>query len=257
MNNTSAHRFKTIFISSVLMFMFLQTHAQSRISVKSPDSLAFTLSISETAINQWPCISTSFDFPQSGKVNVTMSFPNHKELNFSQTINLKKNYAHFYEVEKSKGAFKLVLRSESLLERAVVAVSGEALQVGMNIQNDSTELIRVDSTTTGSAGCGTPVAVSVYENMLVEVKESYFETRKLETMKNFISGNCVSVEQLRYMMSRLSMEDNKILLVRHSKGHISDVHNIRKVEEDFFLQKNKALVSEITQSFRQTEKSEN
>jgi hypothetical protein len=46
------------------------------------------------------------------------------------------------------------------------------------------------------------------------------------------------------------MEDNKITLLRDSGGHVSDIVNLRKIEEDFFLQKNKALVYEITRSMQ-------
>jgi hypothetical protein len=249
MNNTLGSLLKKISVAFLLSIALMQATAQCRISVKSPDSLAFIINIGETMINQWPCLGASFDFPQSGKINAKVSFPSHVELNFAQAITLKKNYSHFFEVEKSKGAFKLVLKSESLLEKALPVSPMADSQSATMAQNNNTSIAETDSTASNSSGCGAPADQSAYEKMLADVKEGYFETRKLETMKSFINSNCVSVEQLRFMMSKLSMEDNKIILVKHARGHVSDVRNIRKVEEDFFLQKNKALVSEITQGF--------
>ena len=71
-------------------------------------------------------------------------------------------------------------------------------------------------------------------------------------MKSFLASDCVNVEQLRFMMTRLSMEDNKIVLLRSAQGHVSDIRNIKKVGDDFFLQKNKTLVDEITNSMLAT-----
>jgi hypothetical protein len=81
--------------------------------------------------------------------------------------------------------------------------------------------------------------------MLSEVTNAYFETRKLEVMKQFISNSCLRVEQIRYMMSQLSMEDNKFILLRESLNHISDTSNLYRTEADFFLEKNKARVNEL------------
>ncbi len=94
-------------------------------------------------------------------------------------------------------------------------------------------------------GCGKLTSQDEYNTMLNEVASAYFETRKLEVMKNFISNSCVRVEQIRYMMTRLSMEDNKIVLLRESIGHISDTSNLKLTEADFFLEKNKARVHEM------------
>jgi hypothetical protein len=224
--------------------------AQCRISVKSPDSLAFRLKMNETEINLWPCFATSFDFPQSGKVNVSVAFPSNPSNNFSQLLTLKRNYAYFYEVEKSKNALKLILKSESLLESepSIALVQ----DTGQNQELVSDESPEDSLSLSASSGCGQPATEVRFQQMLEEVKESYFESRKLETMKSFLASDCVNVEQLRFMMTRLSMEDNKIVLLRSAQGHVSDIRNIKKVGDDFFLQKNKTLVDEITNSMLAT-----
>lgn len=244
-NNMSKMRKFTLLLTIMVLPALL--FSQTRISVKSADSLAFTIKINDVAINQYPCFVTSFDFPASGKLNAEITFPSSPASNFTQIINLKKNYSQFFEVEKSKGVLKLVLKSESLLEK----------NLAENLQKTSQEIKDADMTNTAedsthqaSSACGLPVTDTQYQQLLLDVKESYFESRKLETMKQFLSTNCVSVEQMRYMMSRLSMEDNKIILLKAANGHISDVGNVNKVEEDFFLQKNKAMVYEITRSMQ-------
>jgi hypothetical protein len=236
----------TLILSMSLVLLTSAMRAQCRISVKSPDTLAFRLKINETEINQWPCFATSFDFPQSGKVNVSVTFPSSPSNNFSQLLTLKKNYAYFYEVEKSKNALKLILKSESVLEsEPSITVLQETTQ---NQEPLAAETPEDSLTSSTAAGCGQPATEVRFQQMLEQVKESYFESRKLETMKVFLATDCVSVEQLRFMMSRLSMEDNKIILLRSAQGHVSDMRNIKKVGDDFFLQKNKAQVDEITNS---------
>jgi len=141
---------------------------------------------------------------------------------------------------------KLALKSESALEVSINSAVNTASIASQEITSDI-PVIASDSTSGSVAGtgCSPEVSAELYQEMIQAVKENFFESRKLELMKNFISQNCVRVEQLRFMMSNLSMEDNKIILLKASNGRISDVNNLKKVEEDFFLQKNKAWVVEI------------
>lgn len=241
-------RNKTLSIILLLTAFLVSTllSSQTRVSIKAPDSLAFVVYVNDQKVNNIPCLSITFDQSEFGKINFKTEFPGHEKSNFTQSLSLKKNSSTFYEIEKYKGSMKLALKSESALEVSITSAANTASIGSQEITSDI-PAIASDSTSGSVAGtgCSPEVSAELYQEMIQAVKENFFESRKLELMKNFISQNCVRVEQLRFMMSNLSMEDNKIILLKASNGRISDVNNLKKVEEDFFLQKNKAWVVEI------------
>ncbi|MBX7052921.1 MAG: DUF4476 domain-containing protein [Flavobacteriales bacterium] len=224
-------------------------HAQTRFSVKAADSLDFLLTFDNNPVNNLSLLSLTMDKIASGKHVVKVAIPSKPEIQIEQTLTFKKNTSVFYDIEKSKGIYKLVLKSESTLE----------IQENTAINQPSTNAAPVQSTnvnvmqdipteaTNESNGCGAPVLQEEYEAMMAEVNAHFFETKKLETMKQFNQTHCLRVEQLRFMMSNLTLEDNKYDLLKASMDHIYDRDKLKTVEADFFLEKNKARVYQLIQ----------
>jgi hypothetical protein len=238
------HKMQPVLTRIFAFTMLLASHAevlgQSRLSVKAADSLDFILYINEVAANNTPCISLTIDKLPAGKVTLRATSSVSQPLDILQTITLKKNSSAFYEIEKSKGAYKFVLKSESTLTVSE-PISPQISETKIAAAIDTTTIVE----TTNPDGCNSLTSQESYKSMLSEVTNAYFETRKLEVMKQFISNSCLRVEQIRYMMSQLSMEDNKFILLRESLNHISDTSNLYRTEADFFLEKNKARVNEL------------
>lgn len=233
----------------VLLFPFASA-AQSRLSIRAADSLAFMLILGETNFNSLPCLSVTLDMNDNPAQAVTLKVPSHPEIVITQSLVLKKNTAHFYEIEKKKGKWKLVLKSESTIE---LSPAGPVTEADVSpVQESATSPQAMNETpdqpadsTAQKGNCAAPVSVEVFEAMIREVDQNVFESRKLEVMKNFVSSSCIRVEQMRYMISRLSMEDNKVILAKAGIPHIYDLNNLYRIEEDFFLEKNKARVHEL------------
>jgi hypothetical protein len=78
-----------------------------------------------------------------------------------------------------------------------------------------------------------------------------FEAKKLSLMAEFAGRSCLRTDHLRYMMSKLSQEDNKLALLIAAKGHIYDPQRLLEVSADFFLARNKAKVAEIVDGDRE------
>lgn len=252
-NNKVQHPLMPTFIIRVSIFTMLLVGqenmlAQSRLTVKAADSLDFILYINEVAANNTPCLSLTIDKLPAGKVTLRATSDISQTLDILQTITLKKNSSAFYEIEKSKGAFKFVLKSESTLT-ILDPKSPEISETKIAETIDST----ASESSSDSDGCVGFTSQEEYKTMLSEVNNAYFETRKLEVMKQFISKSCLRVEQIRYMMSQLSMEDNKFLLLKESLSHISDTTNLYRTEADFFLEKNKARVNELLVNTRKNQ----
>lgn len=224
-------------------------NAQTRLSIKAADSLDFIFTFNQVAVNQLPVLSITLDKLPAGKHNIKVAVPSHPEIVIDQVLTLKKNTSVYYDIEKSKGVYKLVLKSESTLMFAENTPTNQP-STAQNLMNIPTPIEAVDSSSSvqnNNSGCQSPVHPEDFEQMIAEVNAHFFETKKLDVMKNFLMHHCVRVEQLRFMMSKLSLEDYKYDLLKTSLTHIYDRDKLKSVENDFFLEKNKARVYQLLQ----------
>jgi hypothetical protein len=216
--------------------------SQCRISVDAPDTLSFLITINDVPINTYPVVSLELNLNTSGKTNFKAEFPERPMLNFSQVITIKKGAAVSYSIDRSKGALKFILTSESLQ-----AVAEKPAQEGVSseIPTDTLQQEQVHN------GCFPITDDSAYQDMIAACDEQHFEAKKLSLMAEFAGRSCLRTDHLRYMMSKLSQEDNKLALLIAAKGHIYDPERLLEVSADFFLARNKTKVAEIVNGDRE------
>lgn len=98
---------------------------------------------------------------------------------------------------------------------------------------------------TGDVGCEGLCSDSDFRIFTDQLKGAIFESKKLESMKSFVSTHCISVDQLRFLMAQLELEDNRFKLLEAGLNQIYDRDFLKTVEEDFFLEKNKQRVKAL------------
>jgi len=215
----------------------MHSTAQCRISIESPDSLPFLFSINELVVNQVPVLSVTLDQAGSGKLNFKAEFPGRPELSFSQVITVKKSAFVSYSIERNKGTLKFILTSESEISfPQSIIINGEISSPNM--------------ASTSHTGCFPVADDAEYQAMIVLADAQHFESKKLSVLSEFASTQCIRIEQLRFMMNKLTQEDNKLALLIASKEHIYDPEQAQQILNEFFLAKNKAKASEIIEAGR-------
>ena len=232
---------RNIALAIIVILSHKHVHAQCRITIEAPDSLPFLFSVNDQQVNQLPVLSMTFNQSVAGKLNFKADFPARPELSFSQTLTVKKDAGVSYSIERSKGALKFVMTSE-----IVVTLSPDDL-ANADIPHEAHDS---SSAVTHHNGCSPLVDDATYRQMHAQAEEQHFEAKKLSTMSSFLSTNCIRVDQLQYMMSKLSQEDNKLALLAASKGHVYDTENIQSVLDEFFLDRNKSKAAEIIETNR-------
>lgn len=228
-----------IILVALSFMLTLASHsavAQCRISVEAPDSLAFLLTINDNTVNQSPIVAVTLNSTAAGKTSMKVEFPNRPTLNFSQIVTIKKGSNVAYAIERSKGALKFVLTSESML--TVEETTAASLEITTAAADSAANPVAHN-------GCDNLVDEQLYQDMIVAVDGQHFEAKKLSAMTEFASVNCMRTDHLRYMLSKLSQEDNKIALLAVAKNNIYDRDNLPEVSNDFFLARNKAKAIEI------------
>ena len=210
----------------------LRASAQCRISIESPDSLPFLFSVNDLIVNQVPVLSITLDQAASGKMNFKAEFPARPELNFTQVMTVKKNAFVNYSIERNKGTLKFILTSESEISFPFLVVSAD-------------EQPSTDTLSTRHTGCFPVADDAAYQDMLMLADAQHFESKKLSILSGFASSQCIRIEQLRFMMNKLTQEDNKLALLIASKDHIYDPEQAQQLLNEFFLAKNKTKAGEI------------
>jgi hypothetical protein len=222
-------------------YMYNPVQAQCRVSIEAPDSLAFLISVNDIAINSYPLLSLELNLNTSGKTNFKAEFPEHPTLNFSQVITIKKGSAVTYSIDRSKGALKFILTSESL--QAVA----EKTSIETVHAETTADTVMAEAT---HNGCFPLSDDAAYQDMIAAADAQHFESKKLSLMAEFAGNSCIRTDQLRYMMSKLSQEDNKLALLLAAKDHIYDPEHLKDITSDFFLARNKAKAAEIVDEQR-------
>ncbi len=229
---------KRFFTCFMILCAFKQMESQSRLTVKASEGFDFVLTVNDVTANISPCLYITLDKITSGKTSVKATIPSQPQIIITQTLNLKKNSSAIYEIEKNKGVFKLMLRSETVLTPSTNDNTNMS-----DIPTDTQEISTLEIK--GPGGCESVVDQDTYDAMIKEVSDNFFESRKLEVMKAFVQQRCLRVEQMRFMISKLSLEENKIDLLQVGIKNVHDPVNLKRVEEDFFLEKNKVRVHKL------------
>jgi hypothetical protein len=91
----------------------------------------------------------------------------------------------------------------------------------------------------GVTGCTVPCSVPEFDMLKNELLNTFFEIKKLEKMKSFALTTCLRVDQLRFMLTQLEVEDNRLRLLEQAMNSVYDTSRLPLVLDDFFLEKNK------------------
>lgn len=235
---------RIILLTTLLICRFFAdtAQAQCRVSIDAPDSLAFLMTINDIPVNSYPLVSLEMNLNTAGKTNFKAEFPDYPTLNFSQVITIKKGSAVAYTIDRSKGALKFILTSESL-QAVAEKTSDETVPAAT-----TTDTVTIEAPHTG---CFPLTDDAAYQDMIAAIDAQHFESKKLSLMAEFAGQGCIRTDQLRFLMSKLSQEDNKLALLLAAKGHIYDPEHLKDITSDFFLARNKAKASEIVDEQRE------
>jgi len=229
------------FLVFVLFTISLHSVGQSKIAFSSADSLAFLVQMDNNNINNVYCTDIAFLIlsPEKTKFNITFFNPHVKPL--EQVIDIKPNTFLQYEIRVAKGKTQLFLIAEAKLTEIIsVPVSEETTGL-----SDAT--IIIETPYEGRKACETPTSEVEFTSIKENLSKTGFEFKRFETLKEVVSFNCLTVDQLRYLLSQLELEDNKVKITELAKDKIYDYDRALLIVDDFFLERNKNKVKSILQ----------
>jgi hypothetical protein len=242
---------KKIFFS-LFTLLSVCVDAQSKLSVVAQDSLAFLLTLNGQKVNNIAVVDVALVGVASGTASVQLSVPGKEKISIIQELILKPGGAYSYEVLRYKGKYKLQMISESISTASVTADAqtevASSSTAALDVPAVPEQIVDSAAVATHAADCHNLASVEDFEVLKLEVAKINFENKKFEVLKKFTEAHCVRVDQLRYMMAQLSLEDNKLKLLKLASANIHDKARLITVSEDFFLEKNKKMAKEIVDS---------
>ncbi len=224
--------FSLFILSSMAIF------GQSKLDFRSSDSLAFYLKVAETSMNTWPSTHMSFYCELSGKQKIAVQFTNPAVPAFEQTIDIKKNTSVQFELRTIKGIFQFFPISESQFDIPLFTANVEAAA-------DTVTLVMPEYS--GRTNCTEPVSEVDFISIKENLSKIGFEFKRFEKLKEISQVECFRVDQLRYLISQLELEDNKVKILELAQPRIYDYDRAALIVDDFFLERNKNKVKELLQ----------
>jgi hypothetical protein len=222
-----------IILTAACILMQLIAAAQAKVTITAPDSLSFIGTWNNAPLNQMPVNSISFRTDQLSKIPVQLTFPNQPSIQIMQTVNLKDQTAVSFELNKVKGAYKLVPASENTY---VFPKNSVATAIVIESQPLLVDTMSIAATHIDQAD---------YEFLKTQIASHTFEVRKLEVMGQYLQDHAINIDQLRFLMAQLSLEDRKLELLRLAVPKMTEKSRMMEVTEEFLLDKNKAKAREI------------
>ncbi len=229
------------FLVFVLFTICLNTFGQSKIAFSGADSLAFLVQMENNSVNNIYCTDITFFVTTPGKTKFNISFSNTNVKSLEQVIDIKANTFTQYEIRVAKGKTQLFLIAEAKLTE-ITAIPLAEETTGLS---DTT--IIIETPYDGRKACDNPVSAVEFESIKENLSKIGFEFKRFETLKGVVGFNCLTVDQLRYLLSQLELEDNKVKITELAKEKIYDYDRAMLIVDDFFLERNKNKVKSILQ----------
>ena len=221
------------------MLIGLGAGAQSKVAFHAPDSMTFLLSLNDVFVNNIPVSDITIVPVNAGKTKVKMTFANESVGTLEQILEIKDKSFLEYEVRKVKNKLQFFLLAESPL--LITSAMDSSLAA------DSAATQHAIPEYSGSSKCSEPMNEVDFAHVKTELGKCNFELTRFDYLKKTIPDQCWKVDQLRYLLSQLDMEDNKLKILELAKPSIYDFDRAQTITEDFFLERNKIKAKAILQ----------
>jgi hypothetical protein len=223
-------RMQKYFIFLFVLFTFhVNGFSQTKVTISAPDSLPYIAVWNGVQMNQVALNSITFQEAVVSKVPVQISFPTHPEWNITQSIQLKANQAIVLEPNLVKGVPKLVPASE---------MSYQFTSPTNALQNTPVVL---DTVALENA----QMELEAYEQLKIALNNQNFEARKMPLIESYLQQHWVNVDQLRFILAQISMEDRKLDILRQALPKVTDRSRLPEMMDEFLLDKNKMKAQEL------------
>lgn len=229
-----------LFVLVLTCFIGLVASAQTKVAFHAPDSMTFILIIQDTPINTVHASDITLIWPVTGKTKVKMDFLNPAMTDFEQFVEFKPAMFQEFEIRKVKNKMQYFTVAESPFALMVAPVSTDSTMSEM-------PAVPVPAEYAGQSNCQSPISDVDFQSLKNELHDLNFEVKKYEFLKSKLTENCFRVDQIRYMLAQLALEDNKIKLLEVGKASIYDFDRASQIVDDFFLDRNKNKAKAILQ----------
>lgn len=213
--------------------------AQSKVAFHAPDSMTFLLSLNDVFVNNIPVSDIAIVPVNAGKTKVKMTFANESVGTLEQILEIKDKSFMEYEVRKVKNKLQFFLLAESPL------LITEAMD--LTLAADSAAAQAAIPEYSGSSKCSAPMNEVDFAHVKTDLAKCNFELTRFDYLKKTIPDQCWKVDQLRFLLSQLDMEDNKMKILELAKPSIFDFDRAPMIVDDFFLERNKIKAKAILQ----------
>jgi hypothetical protein len=225
----------TLLLALFIFFCFTASvKAQTSVCIRSVDSTGFYLSLSGSRINEHPKAMVSSTSLPEGKIFADILLAD-SSASLSYTLEVRAGYAYVYELHRLGKEYRLLRLSQSSITPNLPGEPGTASDL-------DTGFVHAYQ---GPRGCPEPISEAEFTAFITELREEFFESRRLASALNFTKENCISINQLNLLLTQLDLEDRKLELLANSLNGIFDQGNFMHLRDNFRMESSLAELEKL------------
>lgn len=111
----------------------------------------------------------------------------------------------------------------------------EARATAANTELAQVREINIETIVSTNSKCAYPASQLTVNKAIETIKGKSFQRERLKYLERFFANECLSVQQLRQLLSLIDDEDDKLNMLIQAEDHLFDLNNLSLLRNDFIL----------------------
>jgi hypothetical protein len=222
------YAFLLLFISSVSFAQNMEETQLSfgKLSIGYPDSTEASFFLDGIAFENSGGNAAVRDSVSTGNHQLEILIEGDSTMVVSTSILISPQLTLQLELIQENNSYTLVSKGlqsdeESANSESVASSSVRALSTELLISTNSS--------------CARPTSQVTINQTLEILKSKSFQRERLKYLERFFPGECITVNQLRQLLSLIDDEDHRLNMLIQAEDHLFDLNNLHEIREDFIL----------------------
>lgn len=210
------------------MMSFSQSNslAQGSIQIELPDSSNISCFLNGIKVPQLQEQTLFIDSIPQGNHQLELVIKGDTTMVVSTSVLVSPNQMLSLKLNEQGANYKLMSLGIQNTKETASSLSLEASPV----REISTETI-----VSTKSKCAFPASQVTVNKAIETIRGKAFQRERLKYLERFFTDECLSVQQLRQLLSLIDDEDDKLNMLIQAEDHLFDLNNIQLLRNDFIL----------------------
>lgn len=211
-----------------VMISFSQSNplAQGSLQIELPDSSNISCFLNGIKVNQVKEQILFIDSIPQGNHKLELVIKGDTTLVVSTNVLVSPNQLLSLKLNEQGSNYKLM---------SLGIQNTEARATSANMDFTQVREINTETIVSTKSKCAFPASQVTVNKAIETIKGKAFQRERLKYLERFFADECLSVQQLRQLLSLIDDEDDKLNMLIQAEDHLFDLNNVQLLRNDFIL----------------------